>query len=142
MVDKTRAELEAYFETNDEPTQAQFQEFIESVPNFLDDELLRGAEAAIVAHAGGGQANATLLTKLANTIQTCASDHDSVILPVTSGGTMIGLWNATAKILDVYPQSGGFLLLLGANNPLSVPATKCVFFFSGGANGWAYLIQP
>lgn len=140
MTEKTRAELKAYFETNDMPTQAQFSELIDSVPNFIDNELLKGSQLAIVAHAGGGQASATALTKLANTIQTCASDHDSVKLPVSTGGTIICLWNATAKILDVYPQTGGFILLNGVNNPQTIAAFKCAVFMSGTTNGWAGII--
>jgi len=40
MAELSRAALEAFFETNDKPTQAQFAAFIESCINIVDDGIL------------------------------------------------------------------------------------------------------
>jgi len=37
MAEKTRSELKAFFETNDQPTQSEFSDFIDSILNFQDD---------------------------------------------------------------------------------------------------------
>ena len=37
MSQKTRSQLKAYLETNDVPTQAQYSDVIDSVPNLTDD---------------------------------------------------------------------------------------------------------
>jgi hypothetical protein len=38
MSEKTRTELKAYFETGDMPTQSEFEDFIDSVPNLAQGE--------------------------------------------------------------------------------------------------------
>lgn len=140
MTQKTRTQLEAYFETGDYPTQSEFTDFVESTVNIQDDGATVGGEGSIAAYAGGGQANATQLTKKVNSITTCASDHDSVKLPTGVPGMTVYLVNATAKILDVYPATGGQINLLGVNNPYSVASGKVVGFGCAIANGWAALL--
>ena len=59
----------------------------------------------ITAYAGGGLENATPLTKEYNKVTVCASDGDSVLLPGASAGVRCGVYNATTKILAIFPLS-------------------------------------
>jgi len=137
MAKQTRATLKTYFETGDFPTQAQFEDFIDSCVNISDDAVLTGSEASITAHAGGGQANAYQLSKLVNNIAVCASPNDSVKLPTSYAGMWICMSNATANTVQVYPQSGGNIDALGVNNPFNLTTGKKAFFASVGGNYWA-----
>ncbi|NTU69318.1 hypothetical protein HGB13_00600 [bacterium] len=68
MSQKTRAQLKAYLETNDVPTQAQYVDLVDSVPNFVDDSYtlptfavgttttLAAGEDATVVNSGSGSA--------------------------------------------------------------------------------------
>jgi hypothetical protein len=139
MAKKTRAELKAYFETNDVPTQAQFEDLVDSVLNFESDQWLTGGQA-ISAHAGGGQANATPIVTLGCTINVCANNGDSILLPETTGGTMVAMVNATIKSVNIYPRVGGSIMMLGVNNPYALASGKTCAFMSGGANVWAVIL--
>lgn len=57
---------------------------------------------AVVAFAGGGQANATQLSDGINRIQTVATIADSVKLPPSVAGKMVYLMNAGANSTTVY----------------------------------------
>ena len=68
MSQKSRAQLKAYLETNDIPTQAQYVDIIDSIPNFVDDNYtlptfavgttttLAAGEDATVVNSGTGSA--------------------------------------------------------------------------------------
>ena len=106
MSEKTRAELEAYFETDDTPSSAQFTDVFDSFINIQDDNYLVGGDPAITAYAGGGQANAYQLTKLVNGVTTVATGGDSVKCPAIAAGRFFAIVNAGANSLDLFPQSG------------------------------------
>ncbi len=57
---------------------------------------------AITARAGGGQANATVLTNALNQIGTVASGSDSVMLPQAIPGMAVYINNAGASTLQVF----------------------------------------
>ena len=73
------------------------------------EEVVVGELAGIVAFAGGGQANATPLTKKFNTIDYCANDYDSVKLDSFLTGKMQRVFNNTANILSVYSVAGQYI---------------------------------
>lgn len=82
----------------------------------------------ITAFPGGGQAGATILSAKFNEITTCATDHNSVILPTAVTGTVITVKNNGATILDVYPFVADAINTNGANNSVSLaPGTLKVF---------------
>ena len=56
----------------------------------------------ILAHAGGGQANATPLTSEVNRITTVASANDSVILPASQPGLTLMVINHAANSVQVF----------------------------------------
>lgn len=70
-----------------------------------NEEELVGFVDNITAHAGGGATGATALTAKFNIIRTCASDNDSVKLPLAKIGERCFVFNLSSKIADVYPQS-------------------------------------
>lgn len=71
-----------------------------------------GSRSGIIAHANGGQANATLLSHGMNTVETVASANDSVMLPLAIPGARCRVANATATSMQVFgnpsnPNNGG-----------------------------------
>ncbi len=56
----------------------------------------------IVAFAGGGQANATVLGHGINNVETCATNGDSVQLPLAIPGAKCVICNSTANTLQVF----------------------------------------
>lgn len=90
------------------------------------------ASNGTVAHAGGGQASATVLLSISNNVSTVASPGDSVKLPVvTQIGQPYYIRNSGGgNSMNLYPQSGGQIDSLGTDNPLAI------------ANGTAAIIIP
>lgn len=137
MTVQNRATLKSYFETGDFPTQAQFEDLIDSMPNIVDNDVLLESDPTITAHAGGGQANAYQLTKLVNNVSVCASPNDSVKVPASGAGAFFFISNATANTVQIFPQSGGSIDALGANNPFNLATGKKAVFATVGGNIWA-----
>jgi hypothetical protein len=63
----------------------------------------------ITAHAGGGQESATQLTTELNYVTVCATNGDSVKLPVAIAGMRVEVYNDTAHNCNVFPQSGSYM---------------------------------
>lgn len=61
----------------------------------------------IVAHAGGGQASATVLAAIYNIVTTVATAGDSVKLPVAVVGTWYVITNSGAASLNIFPATSG-----------------------------------
>lgn len=66
--------------------------------------LAYSAKAGIVAKAGGGQALATQLTAANNSVDTCATNSDSVMLPLAIPGAFCKVWNNTGQTLAIFGQ--------------------------------------
>lgn len=65
-------------------------------------------EVGITAHAGGGQADATVLTSQNNVISVCATATDSVVLPDAAPiGTPVFVRNDGAKNAQVFAVTPG-----------------------------------
>ena len=137
MATKTRAELKAYFETDDAPTEAQFGEMLDGVPNLEDDGILLGGESGITAHAGGGQANAYELTKYFNNVATVANPGDSVMLPLIVAGRTLFIGNTSANAIDVFPQVGEQIEGLAVNAALSMAGGEGGIWGTDGVK-WGY----
>ncbi len=82
MALRTRTVLKSYFETGDKPTQAQFGDFIDSVPNISDDGVF-------VEHFKGTYADETALT----TAHPTASDGDYAYISTIGADAIIWLWD-------------------------------------------------
>lgn len=136
MAKITRPQVKALFETGDVPTQAEYADVWDSIPNMDTDGVIVGGNSFVVAFAGGGQANATLLTTLFSTISTVASVGDSIRLPAAVGGNMFGLINASPNSCNLFPAVGEQIMALGPNVPQAIASGEVWFFGSAGV-GWA-----
>jgi len=136
MTAVSRATLNSYLETGDVPDQAQMIDLVDSFPNIVDDNIPIGGNPAVTAFGGGGQANATVLTALFNTITVCAAPGDSVRVPDPGAGMWVGVVNATPNSFDMFPQVGGQIMALGVNVAQPVASGERWLFASTGTN-WA-----
>lgn len=92
---------------------------------------------ALTAHAGGGQALATALTRQINRVTTVTTAGDSVLLPLAVAGRWVSVINAAAaNAMDVFPQTGEIINALAANAAISVAANKNILFFCAVAGTW------
>lgn len=92
---------------------------------------------ALTAHAGGGQALGTPLTRQINRVTTVASAGDSVLLPAAVAGRWVTVINAAAaNAMDVFPASGEIINALAANTALSVVADTSAVFYCAVNGTW------
>jgi hypothetical protein len=98
--------------------------------------------SGVTAHAGGGQANATLLFSQVNIIGTVATAADSVLLPLLNSN-LVGLYvqvrNNGANSCAVFPGSGQSINALSANTSLSVATSTTVTFCAVSSTNWQSL---
>lgn len=102
-----------------------------------DGLVKSSAEGAITAYAGGGQVNATALTKKVNQIGTVASAGDSVKLPsAVSGFSLeITIINTGSNACDVFPSSGDSIGA-GIDTAVSLAAGSNITYISYNATNW------
>jgi hypothetical protein len=101
----------------------------------------RSAADALVAHAGGGQANATQLTAALNRVGTVATAADSVKLPVARKGATVCVTNAGAASMDVFPSTGDAIDAGAANAQKAVAAGKSAMFVCAVDGTWNSLVS-
>lgn len=90
--------------------------------------LERSYANSVVAHAGGGQASATALTKDFNRVTTVATAGDSVLLPDAVHGRSIFVKNTAANSLNVFPKSGENINALAADAAYALATVKAAWF--------------
>jgi len=95
----------------------------------------------LVALAGGGQTNATLLTRTFNRITTVVTAGDSCQLPAASPGLTISAYNATANSANLFPGLGDAINSLGANAALALPANKGVQLTCMASGFWNSILS-
>ncbi len=94
--------------------------------------------SAITAHAGGGQASATALTKEYNNVSVIATNADSVKLPTAYAGAHVVIENTdSAQTLAVYGASGASIDTGSANASISVLAGSMVELWGTSATTWS-----
>lgn len=92
---------------------------------------------ALTAFAGGGQANALLLTQKINRVTTVATAADSVRLPkALAGMSMVVINAAAANSMNVFPTSGDAVNALAADAAFAVAANKTVLLFCAVDGIW------
>jgi hypothetical protein len=93
---------------------------------------------AIVALAGGGQANAIAFTKHVNRVVTVATAADSVKLPLAVAGCfpVIVINAAGANSMNVFPSLGDAINALSANTAFAMAANKTAIFFCAVSGTW------
>jgi len=136
--ERTKAELETYFNTGDIPTEAQFADFIASYENLKDGNLLVGSDPAITAFAGGGQANAYQLTKKMNEVTVVAVVNDSIKVGSALVGRVYWITNSGANAMNLYPAVGEQISGGGANNPVSIAAGVSRRYICVIAGDWKF----
>src|SRR3990167_7556778 len=99
------------------------------------EEEVTGTVTGIIAFAGGGQASATALTSKFNSVDTCATNEDSVKLVSALIGKKQYVYNNTSKILSVYPQTGEYINGVVDNEYFILPG-QLMIFESNASGKW------
>ena len=118
MAEQGRTTLKGYFETGDTPTQAQFEDLIDSVPNTSDSGVsntefgyLNGVTSAIQTQINAKQAtitNSDDITEGAVNLYLTTTERDKLTnVPTDTNNELSN--KLTAVLDDVTPQLGGDL---------------------------------
>jgi hypothetical protein len=106
-----------------------------------EEEVNLGSETAITAFAGGGQTNATALTKKWNEVTVCATEFDSVKLLAAKIGSKQIIFNNTVNTLSVYPILGeiingvtNYQFNIAAGESMTFESQKNARWFSYGSS--------
>ena len=99
------------------------------------NSIFRSAASAITAHAGGGQAAATVLSKDINEVTTVASSGDSVKLPTGLAGAECVIINSGVNALAIYPFLGEQIDALGVDQPYVLTTSVKVVRMICASNG-------
>lgn len=117
-----------------------------SKANFLNELAADGVPSSptqtvgIVAHPGGGQADAVELTTTYNIVETVGTDDDSVKLPLGAPGTLrVVKNNVSSKQIRVYPGSGGMIDAGAVDSPYVMYGTDGASFYCYAVNKWAVI---
>lgn len=94
------------------------------------------AETGITAYAGGGQTNATALTKGWNNVGTVATAADSVKLPTAALGKVVTVKNSGAAALAVFPSSGGAINGGTADTSVTLQPGEVMVFRGTSTTAW------
>lgn len=98
--------------------------------------LFQNPADSIVAHAGGGQANATQLTADMNRVITVATAGDSVALPASQAGMLVGVINAGANPMQVYGLGSDTINGVAAATGVSQMQNSVVYYSCTTAGVW------
>lgn len=93
-------------------------------------------DAAVTAHAGGGQGSATAITKDYTNISTCATAGDSVKLPTAAVGKTYTITNRGAASADVFPYTGDTINGGSANAAIALPVGATIQFVAINTTDW------
>lgn len=99
----------------------------------------KSVQAGITAFAGGGQADAVLLTANIVEIATCATAGDSVKLPVIAAefvGMQIVITNHGAAACDVFPNTGEYINEAAVDTAKSVAIDASMLCSAWDADNW------
>jgi len=101
-----------------------------------NEVLFQSSVDGIVAHAGGGQGSAVVLTANVNNVTTVGTGGDSVKLPPSVSGIDIIVHNSGALSLNVFPATGDKINALAINTALALPAGTSTTFTCLTAGTW------
>lgn len=104
-------------------------------------EDLFSAADALVAFAGGGQANGTKITTQMARFTTVATIADSATLPAAVPGMSYTVSNAAANSMNVFPATGEIINALAANAAFAVAGAKTCEFVCMKAGQWHTLLS-
>jgi hypothetical protein len=101
--------------------------------NFLTGSTVTG----ITAHAGGGQADATVLTAANNYISVCATAADSVVLPSAAPvGAEVFVRNDGAKNAQVFAVTPGTINGVATGTGVALNAAASATYRQSVAGTW------
>jgi len=96
------------------------------------------ATNAVTALAGGGQANAIVVSKPVTRVTTVATIADSIKLPpAVAGMCPLYIINAAANSMNVFPATGDAINNGAANAALAVAGLKTAIFFCAVNGTWS-----
>ena len=98
--------------------------------------MLESTTDSIVAHAGGGQTNATPLVSMTNRITVAASVGDSVRLPASQPGLEIMVINHGANAVQVYGTSTDTINDVATGTGVSQMANSIVIYTAASTGAW------
>jgi TRAP-type mannitol/chloroaromatic compound transport system substrate-binding protein len=97
-------------------------------------------QAAIAAHAGGGQGAATPMTNKYNRIDSVASDGDSVLMPqAIQGSECLVQNNASVHSANVYPLGADNFISQGSSVPFPLSAGQQLRAFCYVTGEWTLI---
>lgn len=96
------------------------------------------ANNGITALAGGGQANAVVVSKPVTRVTTVGTAADSVKLPPAVAGCapVVVVNAAAANSMNVFPSTGDAINALAANAAFAMAANKTAIFFCAVNGVW------
>lgn len=98
------------------------------------------AQTGITANAGGGQANAVLLTRSFSRVNTVATAGDSVRLPPAAPGADMAVFNRAANSTNVFPSTGDAIGGGAANAAYALAAGRNARFVCVVAGTWEVML--
>jgi hypothetical protein len=101
------------------------------------------AEDGLTAAAGGGQDNALPLAATINRIKWAAAAGDSVALPASTGGQIVGLSNRSGVAVQVFAAVGSGDTINGVDGAegVALPAGRAAMFLSPKAGAWFWVLS-
>lgn len=94
------------------------------------------SQTGVVAHAGGGQANATQVVAMQVQVSTVASAGDSIKLPPSQAGLELVIVNNGANSMNVFPATGEQINGGGANAAVAQAAAAVTFYMCFVSGSW------
>ena len=139
MAEQGRTTLKGYFETGDTPTQAQFEDLIDSVPNTSDSGVsntefgyLNGVTSAIQTQIDGKLTNVVEDTtpQLGGNLD--VNGNDIIGNPAIDGRRAIIVEADTNRTLSL-EDAGDFIIATNADEPttIAIPTNESVEFTTG-----------
>jgi len=95
----------------------------------------------LVAHAGGGQDSALLITTMISRFTVVASVGDSAILPTGVAGMTLTIINASANSMNIFPDLGSTINAGSANAAYALAAGKTCQFVTTLAGAWHAMLS-
>jgi len=100
------------------------------------NNLIKSIQASITAYATGGQANAVAIIKDIAEISVCATNGDSVKLPVAIAGLQITIINHGAASCDVFPNTDDSINEEAANTAKALAADTSMMCTAYDTTNW------
>jgi hypothetical protein len=102
----------------------------------LTGSLTKLVQSGITAFAGGGIGSAVAITGDVALVSVCATNADSVKLPVAAVGKMVYVYNGGAASLAVFPVASSAIDGGSASASVTIPALQGRYFKAISSTAW------